>query len=157
MEIAFRMGNAVGESALVTRDDAVRSIDSVACAFELIDDRYADYARLDAYSLVADNSWNAGAIFGREYAFADCHDLLAREGRFMVNGREVDKGLAEDAGGDPVDVVVWLATMLRSRGLRLEPGQWIMTGSLVPTYFPVAGDECRFEVDGLGSVELTLF
>jgi len=37
-------------------------IDGVCAAIELVDDRSADYAKLDVLSLVADNSWNGGIV-----------------------------------------------------------------------------------------------
>src|SRR5579871_5046170 len=39
-----------------------RAVVGVCAAVEVVDDRNADYKSLDVLSLIADNSWNAGAI-----------------------------------------------------------------------------------------------
>ena len=44
---------------------------------ELVDDRHADYAKLDVRTLVADNSWNAGVVL----------EQLCPSARFVGEGR----------------------------------------------------------------------
>jgi 2-keto-4-pentenoate hydratase len=43
---------------------------------------------------------------------------------------------------------------LTRRGRALVPGQWVSTGSIVPTKFVEPGQTWRFEVAGLAPVEL---
>ena len=156
MELAVRVGAAIGTTPHVTRKNVRSVLDGAASAFELIEDRDADYSKLDAFSLIADNSWNAGILLGNIVPFHDFGTTLGRRGILLCGDKEVDRGLTEDAGGDPLDVVVWLAQMLNKRGRRLEPGQWIMTGSLIPTQFPKAGERYQFTIDGLPPVELNV-
>jgi len=62
-EIALRIGRPFPAEG-VTATDALAYVDAVAAAFELVDDHGADYARLSAAPLVADNAWNAGLVLG---------------------------------------------------------------------------------------------
>lgn len=128
--------------------DITPLISTVSAAFELIDDRNADYSRIDVFSLVADNSWNAGIVTGP--AVGGLRDaLMGRKGKLTRNGEAFGEGRTEDAGGNPLHVVAWTIETLRRRGHPLLPGQVIMTGSILPTYFPATGEVLRFEIEGM--------
>jgi 2-keto-4-pentenoate hydratase len=127
------------------------SVDAIAPAFELIDDRHADYAHLDGASLIADNGWSAGLVLG-EWQPAPA-DLARRRGRAIQNGAEIDRGLVGDAYEHPFAAVHWVAQGLARRGKLLRAGMVVMTGSVVKTRFPAAGERWRYEVEGLGAVE----
>ncbi len=140
-----------------SREQVARSIGSVAAAFELVDDRGADYARLDAHSLIADNSWNAGVVLGEPVPLAGHSpgvEVGALDGVLYVNDRPIDRGNSGDALSHPFEVVRWLSEHLRGRGSHLHAGDMVMTGSIVPTRFAAAGEHYRFELAGLPAVEL---
>ncbi|HSP24639.1 MAG TPA: fumarylacetoacetate hydrolase family protein [Saliniramus sp.] len=151
-EIAVRLGRDIDAGSLpATIAELSGAVAAVAPALELIEDRNADYAALDMFTLVADNSWNAGIVLGefRE----NWPDLAAVTGIVEVNGAEVDRGFGRDVLGHPFEPLLWLARHLVHRGETLAAGDIVMTGSLVPTRFPAAGDRYRFSLDGLGTVE----
>jgi 2-keto-4-pentenoate hydratase len=127
------------------------AIGAVAAAFELIDDRGADYAQLDALSLVADNSWNAGVVLGE---LASPMELGAIEGTLQVNGQLVDTGNSRDALSHPLAAVLWLSDHLHRHGSYLRAGDLVMTGSIVPTRTAKVGEHYRFELAGLPPAEL---
>lgn len=127
----------------------------VAAAFELIDDRGADYAHLDAFTLVADNAWNEGVVLG-EPRPAHTLNLGALAGALWVDGRLVDHGSSADTLEHPCAVLAWLASLLARRGARLRAGDLVMTGSIVPTRFVRPGERCRFELEGLPAAELQI-
>ena len=83
-------------------------------------------------------------------------DLAAIEGVVAVNGVEVDRGFGRDVLGHPFEPLIWLARHLAERGEALRTGEIVMTGSLVPTRFPAAGDSLRFSLAGLGAVEMAV-
>jgi 2-keto-4-pentenoate hydratase len=132
-------------------EEIAGAIGAVAAAFELIDDRGADYARLDALSLIADNSWNAGVVQGES---APPMDLGALDGALYVNRQLVDSGNSRDALNHPLAVVLWLSNHLRGYGSYLHAGDLVMTGSIVPTRFAAAGEHYCFELAGLAPAEL---
>ncbi len=151
-EIAVRLGADIGPGALPgSVAELAEAVAEIAPAFELIEDRNADYAALDMLSLVADNSWNAGVVLGDFQA--SWPDLATIEGVLSVNGAEADRGHGRDVLGHPFEPVLWLARHLARSGEALRAGEIIMTGSFVPTRFPEAGQRYRFTLAGLGAVE----
>lgn len=151
-EIAVRLGRDIDADSLpATIAELSGAVAAVAPAFELIEDRNADYASLDMLTIVADNSWNSGVVLGE---FRESWpDLEAVAGIVEVNGAEVDRGFGRDALGHPFEPLLWLARHLVHRGETLRAGDIVMTGSLVPTRFPAPGDRYRFSLEGLGTVE----
>jgi 2-keto-4-pentenoate hydratase len=156
-EIAVRVKDAFLETLPVGPAVAAGRLDLVAAAFEITDDRNADWTRhLEATSLVADNIWNMGMVLGPAAPLEAYGALFGRRGVVTVNGEMLDQGMSEDAGGDPLEIIAWLGAHLARRGQPLQPGQWIMTGSFVPTRFPKPGDCHRFVVDGLEPVDVSI-
>ena len=156
-EIAVRVSKAFLEPEPVSPAVTASRLDLVAAAFEVTDDRNADWTKhLEATSLVADNIWNMGLVLGPPAPIEAYGPLIGRSGVVTINGEAIDRGMSEDAGGDPLVIIAWLGAHLAKRGQPLSPGQWIMTGSFVPTRFPKPGDHHRFEVDGLAPVDVRI-
>jgi 2-keto-4-pentenoate hydratase len=151
-EIALRIGREVPADA--GPETALACVDGVCAAFELIEDWGADYARLSAATLVADNAWNAGLVTGPLGAAAG--SLAGRTGVLYRDGERQDEGSSSDVLGDPANALAWVARHLADRGRPLQPGQWVSTGSIVPTRFVEPGQTWRFEVEGLEPVELVV-
>lgn len=141
-----------------TRDSVRNAIGAVMPAFELADDRDADYSTLASMSLglVADNAWNEGAVLGAPLRDWENVDLAAVLGTARINGEIVGQGHGRDVMGHPLEALAWVANNLASRGRTLRAGQFVITGSLVTSKFPKAGDALEFELDGLGSVALSV-
>jgi 2-keto-4-pentenoate hydratase len=70
------------------------------------------------------------------------------------NGEPAGDGVSDEVLGDPLNAVQWLSAHLRARGGALHPGQWVTTGSIVPTRFVAAGETWRFVLGDLPPVEL---
>jgi len=137
--------------------DVARAIGGAAAAFELIEDRGADYARLEACSLIADNSWNAGVVLGNVVSPRGAGlDVGALAGALMVDGKVVDSGSSADAMSHPYAVVLWLANHLRGYRQSLRAGDLVMTGSIATTRFAKAGEHYRFTLAGLEPVDLRI-
>ena len=152
-EIALRLGRDL-DPAAAPFSEAIMSdaVVGVCAAMELVDDRNADYANLDAISLVADNSWNAGAVLGDFVETID--DLADLCGTVRLNGVEIDRGYGRDVLGHPLVPLTWLANHLAGSGRALRAGDVVLTGSVAPTRFPQAGDVCSFDLVGVGTVAL---
>jgi 2-keto-4-pentenoate hydratase len=133
-----------------TAETIAPHIDGVCAAIELVDDRSADYSKLDVRSLVADNSWNAGIVLS-EFA-AKWPDLQSALGRATKDGAAIGEGHGRDILGHPFNSAAWLATQLNSRGASLKPGDVVMTGSVMKTVFPEEAADYRFELAGIGAV-----
>ena len=153
-EICARLGrDLVPRKTPYTRDEVGAAVDAVCAAIELVDDRHADYAVLDCRSLVADNSWNAGVVLG---TFVEPPSVLdGVVGVVYQDGVEIGRGRGADALGHPFEPLAWLANHLAVQGEGVRKGDIVMTGSIVTTRFPQAAFSYRFDVSGLGSVEVS--
>lgn len=140
-----------------TLEQVARAVGGAAAAFELVDDREADYGGLDACSLIADNSWNAGVVLGEIAplgAGSASIEVGALDGTLRIDGELTDKGNSADALTHPFAVVQWLADHLGSHQRYLRAGDLVMTGSIVTTRFARSGEHYRFELTGLPPAEL---
>jgi 2-keto-4-pentenoate hydratase len=155
-EIAVRLGRELRPIGRpFTLADIQGAVEAVAPAIEIVDDRGCDYASLDVFSLVADNAWNAGIVHGEfRSSWPELADVV---GRVFVDDSDVrHEGRGRDVLGHPLLAVTWLANHLATAGTGLLAGEVVMTGSMVTTKFPDAPSRYRFEVSGLGAVELSL-
>lgn len=159
--VEFELGFELAEDlpaigAPYDRERVAGAVAAVMPALELADDRNADYKALPAnpLMLIADNAWNEGAVLGAPVRKWHGVDLAALEGVATINAAKVGTGHGRDVMGHPLDALAWLANNLASRGLGLWRGDVVITGSLVTSKFPQAGDLIRFEAGELGSVEL---
>jgi 2-keto-4-pentenoate hydratase len=154
-EIAVQLVQDIGADDLpLNRDGIGAFVAGIAPAFEVIDDRGADYSNLDIFSVVADNSWNSGAVLGEMKPFDG--DLATVTGTLTINGKIVGAGKGADVLGHPFEPLIWLAEHLAARGGKLKAGDVVLTGSLLPSRFPGTGDVYEFAVDGLGGVSAAI-
>lgn len=154
-EIAVTMGrDAPPEDAPWDRESIADRVAHCAPAFETVDDRGADYADLDAASVVADRCWCAGAVLGPPSAAWRGLDLAAAPAALTWNGEIVDRGTAGASMGHPFEGLAWVANHLAARGRTLAAGEIVITGSALATRFPEPGDEIAYAVEGLGEARV---
>lgn len=151
-ELALRMGRTLPPSSAPYTAQTVKSAVAAAMpAFELIEDRKADYERTNALSLIADNCWNAGIVLGADVPFDPARPLVGIEGRLAINGRDSHWGRTED----PLTTLAWVANLAIEHGRVLEAGMVVITGSVIPTLAISPGDRFVFELEGCGRTEVT--
>jgi 2-keto-4-pentenoate hydratase len=145
-EIALKLGASLpASSAPWTREAVAPAIVAAMPAFELIEDRNADYRATDATSLIVENCWNGGVVIGTPKAVSVA-DLVGMAGRLAINSTTIGEGKAED----PCATLAWLANHLAERGRDLKAGMVVITGSVIPTISIAVGDRAVFSVEGLG-------
>ncbi|MDX8356502.1 2-keto-4-pentenoate hydratase [Sphingopyxis terrae] len=155
-EICAVMGPRVTDLREFSRAEVERSIEAVGASFELVDDRNADFSELEALTLIADNVWNEGAVLASMIPFEAAPALSGRTGTLTRDGTEIARGYYDADNGDIVGIVTWLARSLHSRGLRLKPGQIVMTGTLFSPVFVVPGETYVFSVEGFDPVTISI-
>ena len=156
-EIAFTLkSNLEGIQDKQDRESVTTLIESCHPAFEILDDRHADYSKMDALSLIADNCWCAGVVLGP--AITNWQSLALDEltGTLQINGKTVGEGVTRDALGHPLEGLAWISNTLSQQGKRLEAGMIVITGSIIATEFLSGDDTAVFEVERLGRTALTL-
>lgn len=135
-----------------TKETIAPYISATMPAFELIDDRNADYAHLDAASILTDRCWCNGIVLGKKINDLNKIDLGNLTTRVLVNGQSNDHGNTRDALGHPLNSVAFVANHLANYGKQLKAGEIIMTGSALKTQFPKSGDEIIYQIASLGDV-----
>jgi 2-keto-4-pentenoate hydratase len=139
-----------------SREHVSSAVGAVMPGMEIADDRDADYKQLANHplDLIADNSWNEGAVLGEPVRDWRKIDLAAVRGVATINGKKVGEGRGADCMGHPLDALAWLADHLASIGRGLQRGDVVITGSIITSKAVKAGDVVLFALDHLGGVEL---
>ena len=120
-------------------------------AFELIEDRSADYKTCKALSLIADNAWNGGIVIGASKALPAGLDLDGIPGHLSRNGTLEMSGKTDD----PMGALAWLANLAVERKRPMKAGMVVITGSVVTTVDIAPGERLDFVLDGVGSTSMT--
>jgi 2-keto-4-pentenoate hydratase len=150
-ELAVRIGSPLPTPPTPYTAETVRpAISALMPAFELIDDRHADYKSAQALSLIADNCWNAGIVLGAEVALEPTVSLSRMVGSLDINDQPGGTGTTDD----PLGALAWLANLAAGHGQPLQPGMVVITGSVIPTLPIGPGDHFVFRLEGVGSVQL---
>ena len=147
-EIALQVGaDLPATGAPWTRETVAPAVAAALPAFELIEDRNADYAKTEALSLIVENCWNGGIVTGTPKR-VPLDDLVGIAGRLTLGGKLIGEGAAED----PCATLAWLANHVAERGRNLKADMIVITGSLIPTVSIGPGQRAEFAVEGLGEV-----
>jgi 2-keto-4-pentenoate hydratase len=151
-ELAVRLGRDLPKaSSAYTRETARQAVGEVMAAFELIEDRNADYKSSKALSLIADNAWNGGIVIGAARPPPAGLDLNGIRGVLRRNGKEEAAGKTDD----PMGALAWLANLAVERSRPMTAGMVVITGSLVTTVDIAPGERLDFAIDGIGDVSMT--
>jgi 2-keto-4-pentenoate hydratase len=151
-ELAVRLGRDLPkEPQPYTRDSVRTGISQVMAAFELIEDRHADYKSTKALSLIADNAWNGGIVIGRAIELPGALDLNGIAGTLKRNGKPDGSGKTDD----PLGALAWLANLAADQGRPMTAGMVIITGSVITTVDIAPGERLDFELSGIGSTSMT--
>jgi len=107
---------------------------------------------LEAGTLIADNSWNAGMVLGDPAPVEQAPPRAGMRGTLTRDGVVIGAGESADV----LQIVGWLSDHLLTRGRLLEPGQWVLTGSVVRTEFAQPGQHYHLTIGALPPVEVTV-
>lgn len=154
-EVCFEMARDVPLSNTpYTKDTIAPFIASAMPAFELIDDRNADYTHLDAASILTDRCWCNGIVLGEKTTDLSGLEIGNLATRVLINNQSNDQGNTRDALGHPLNSVAFVANHLGLDGKQLKAGEVVMTGSALKTQFPKSGDSITYQISGLGDVSV---
>ncbi|MCR3721915.1 MULTISPECIES: 2-keto-4-pentenoate hydratase [Prauserella salsuginis group] len=153
-ETAFVLGKTL-QGPGVTIADAVRAVEFVLPALEIVDSRISDW-NISIVDTVADNASSGGVILGsRPVALADV-DLRLVGCTLHRNGELVETGAGGAVLGSPLNSLVWLANTVGPHGVALEPGHVILPGSMTKATPMEPGDTVVSTTAGLGTVTAVL-
>ena len=150
-EIAFRLARDLNGPGVMLADVLAAAAVAIAC-FEVVDSRI-DAWRIRIQDTIADNASCGLFILGDEIDPRSL-DLAACEMVVDKNGAELSRGFGAAVQGSPLHSVAWLANTLGRYGTRLDAGDIVLSGSLVPLEPVVPGDRMSLTITGLGGAEV---
>jgi 2-oxopent-4-enoate/cis-2-oxohex-4-enoate hydratase len=151
-EIAFRLKRSLRGPG-VTPSDVLAATDHVMACFEVVDSRIRDW-KIRIQDTIADNASSGLFLCG---APADPHGVDFEGCEMIVekNGAFLSRGTGAAALGSPLVCVAWLANTLGERGIALDAGEIVLSGSLVPLEPVKPGDRMSVSIGGVGSADVT--
>ncbi|MDR0990821.1 MAG: fumarylacetoacetate hydrolase family protein [Propionibacteriaceae bacterium] len=149
-EVAFVLGRPLSGPG-VNVADAIRAVDFVLPAIELIDSRVANW-RIGIVDTVADNASSGGLVLGSNPTRLEDVDLARVGCNLMIDSTLIASGANSAVLGSPINALVWLANTLGQRGIAFQPGDVILPGSVTAAYPVQSGSVVAAEFAGLGSV-----
>jgi 2-keto-4-pentenoate hydratase len=152
-EIAFVLRRHLSGPG-VTVAEALAAVDFVLPALEIIDSRIADW-KITLPDTVADNASSGAVVLGSRPVRPAEFDLSLTGCLLYRGGVMVGTGAGGAVLGSPVNALVWLANVLGSRGVGLEPGQVILPGSVCAAVPFGPGDTIAAAFDRIGTVSVT--
>ena len=153
-EIAFVLSGRL-EGPGVTVADAVRAIDFVLPALEIIDSRIIDWNNT-IVDTIADNASSGGVVLGSRPISPRSLDLRLTGCVLYRNGELVATGAGGAVLGSPVNSLVWLANTIGPLGVILEPGHVVLPGSMTRAQPMRPGDAMVSTIAGIGTVTAVL-
>jgi 2-oxopent-4-enoate/cis-2-oxohex-4-enoate hydratase len=148
-EIAFLLKKTL-KGPGVTAADVLAATEGVMACFEIVDSRIKDW-KIKIGDTVADNASSGAFVMGDSLVDPRTLDLATCGMVLEKNGEIVATGAGAAALGSPANAVAWLANTLGERGVALEAGEVILSGSLAIMVPCKAGDSLRVSIGGLGS------
>ena len=150
-EFAFRIGEALaGKGGGYTPADVADAAAAMHMAIEFPETRYVDFATAGPAQLAADDACAGYFVLGPEVDGWRDVDLAGVAVRGLVNGVVQEEGTGAAALGGPLTALAWLANDAAARGVPLQAGEVITTGTCTVPVVIRGGDEVTAEYEGLG-------
>jgi 2-oxopent-4-enoate/cis-2-oxohex-4-enoate hydratase len=147
-EIAFILKSGLAGPG-VSPAEVLAATESIAPCFEIVDSRIRDWD-IGIVDTVADNASCGVFVLGAARVDPRSLDLAALTMSVWKNDQPLSRGLGSAVQGSPLASVAWLANTLGRYGVTLDPGDVILSGSLVPLEPAHPGDRFRLVLEGVG-------
>ena len=151
VEVAFELGEGI-ETIAPAATALPEAIHRAHAAIEVVDSRLA-MAERDPAVMVADNVGLGYFVIG-DGRRAEGIDFAGLQMELSADGQRVATGKGADCHGSPLHSLAWLVERMRALGTPLQPGDWVMSGSLAPMVPARPGQNFRGNITGLGTVEV---
>lgn len=150
-EIAVRLGRDLPRQSEVRNKESIRdAISEVMASIEIVEHRFADFRKVKAPSLVADDFFSAGCVLGSPMKPSQISDLAKLKGGFSIDDARPDAiGAGAEILGHPLTALAWLADHAAGLNTPLQKGQIVTLGSIVKTIYPKPGQVIEARIDRL--------
>jgi 2-keto-4-pentenoate hydratase len=150
-EFAFRMAHdLVPRAAAYEQAEVCDAVATLHLAIEVPDARFERFAEIGPAQIAADDAFAAWFLLGPQVPDWRSLDLPAQRVRAVNNGAVVAEGAGANALGDPRLALTWLANHLSQRGIGLQAGDLVTTGTCITPPAIAPGDRLVAEFAGLG-------
>ena len=157
-EFAFRIGSeppTASADGSVDRGAVEASIAAVMPAIEFVGGRFHTFIGSPLTSVIADAGANVHLVLGAPVTDVDLHALDRVGATMTVDGEETGRGTGADVLGHPLTALAWLVEHLGRRGIGLEAGQVVTTGTATQVSALPVGSTATASMNGIGSVSAT--
>jgi 2-keto-4-pentenoate hydratase len=141
-------------------DQARAAVGELFAAIEVVENRYGappvgDVKAIGTPTLTADQFYHAAAVLGAPPTDWRGLDLIAIEGRALLDGAEKNAGHGGELLGDPMRGLAWLAgSPVAAVFGGLRAGQVVMLGSVTPPLWIAAPGTVEMRFGGLPPVSV---
>jgi 2-keto-4-pentenoate hydratase len=155
-EFAFRMGRDLPpRSAAYNQAEVCDAVAALHLAIEVPDARFERFAEVGPAQIVADDAFASWFVLGAQVHDWQRLDLPAQPVRAFKNGALFREGVGANALGDPRIALTWIANHLAQRGIGLNLGDIITTGTCITPATIGPGDQMVAEFVDLGRVAVS--
>ena len=144
-EVAFKLKAPL--AGVVTKEEALAAVESVAPAIEVIDSRYQNF-KFSLADVIADNCSSTGFVIG-SWLPADT-DIAALDMQLKVNDETQTQGLSSEILDHPLNSLVEAARCVAQYGETLQPGQIVLAGAATAAIALERGQDISAEVESMG-------
>lgn len=155
-EFAFRFGQALPKREQPYEiAEVLAAVATLHPAIEVPDSRYADFVRVGAPQLIADNACADWFVLGAATT-ADWRalDLAQHEVHALLNDEPAALGSGANVLGDPRRALTWLVNELCRFDNGVAAGQVVTTGTCLTPVPLQPGDHVRVDFGPLGGLEV---
>jgi 2-keto-4-pentenoate hydratase len=157
LEIAFTLGRRFEATNAPYRDDDVLdAVESIRAAIEVVASRFSQWPDVDKLWQLADLQNHGALVIGDAVPYDPRYPFVAPSLSFTFDGASTFDGAPSNPAGDPRRLLGWMVNHAVSRGVTLEAGTVITTGSYTGIHFPTQPGVAVGLIEGLPPVELTL-
>ncbi len=155
-EVGFVLGSSLpSRPQPYTQSDLAAAIDAVLPIVEVVETRLADWLGAGAKAQLADLLSHGALILGQRQPFTPSwFDLSLVEAELRFDDQVVAHTVGEHPSGDVGNLVTWLANHCSARGIGLQAGQVITTGSCTGMLFASEGAVVQMNIQGLAPLQL---
>jgi len=156
-ELVYLVGKDLPPRATpYSQDEVLDAITSVHAAIEVVDTRFAEWAKQDKWSRTADQANHGALIVGEGHQNVRDISSTNQPVRLLIDGEVAAEHVGGNSAGDNVRLLVWMANEGAVSLGGLRTGQFITSGSTTGSIFVAQGAQVIAEFPGVGRAELLL-
>jgi 2-keto-4-pentenoate hydratase len=157
LEVAFQFSQSFpARATLYTETEALSALSSMAASIEIVSSRLHGWPDQPPLLKLADLQNHGLLVLGHAVPYRANFPYLQPALSFMFNGESIAVHPAANPAGDPRGLLTPFINQCVARGLPVQAGQWVTTGSYSGIHFVRQAGTAMGVIEGLPEVVLTL-